>query len=197
MPRPKKSKQDEMAITKIEKAFWHLLETEEYSNITVLRISQESGTNRNSFYYHYQNIDDLAHKAFMRNASNDISNTLIAALLSHSCSDNEQAASSIDPTVLRHSKRIMLCARCESPYLNHLVHDLLQKIWFDAMSIKEELLSAEERVQVRFIFAGLVAVLGSQEIKDCPLLMSTLSHTEIGRSFIATLERIALKQQSP
>ncbi|MBQ7479127.1 MAG: TetR/AcrR family transcriptional regulator [Selenomonadaceae bacterium] len=197
MPRPKKSNQDEMAVTRIEKAFWQLLETEDYSNITVLRISQESGTNRNSFYYHYRNIDDLAHKAFMRNANNDVSKALIAALMSHSCNGNEQSAPIIAPAVLQHSKRIMLCARSNSPYLNHLVHDLLQKIWFDAMSIKEELLSAEEKVQVRFVFAGLVAVLGSQEIKDCPLLMSSLSQTEIGKAFIAALERIALGQQSP
>ena len=64
MARPKKSDKEEMATAKIEKAFWRLLETERYSDITVLRVSQESGVNRNSFYYHYRDIDDLAYTAF-------------------------------------------------------------------------------------------------------------------------------------
>ena len=36
--------------------------------MTVRRISQESGTNRNSFYYHYVDIEDLARTAFRNNA---------------------------------------------------------------------------------------------------------------------------------
>lgn len=82
MARPKKSERDEMATVKIENAFWALLETERYSALTVLRVSQEAGINRNSFYYHYRDINDLAYKAFVRNADNEVTRTLISALLS-------------------------------------------------------------------------------------------------------------------
>ena len=77
MSRPPKTERDKMATVKIEKAFWSLLETEKYTDITVLRISQEAGINRNSFYYHYKDIDDLAYIAFMNNADNEISKTFI------------------------------------------------------------------------------------------------------------------------
>ena len=53
MARQKKSDWNERATVKIENAFWKLLETEHYADITVSRVCQESGTNRNSFYYHY------------------------------------------------------------------------------------------------------------------------------------------------
>ena len=77
MARPRKSDRDEMATVKIENAYWSLLETERYSDITVLRVSQEAGINRNSFYYHYKDINDLAYQAFMRNADNEVSRALI------------------------------------------------------------------------------------------------------------------------
>ena len=51
MARPKKTNYSDFATVKIENAFWRLLEEEAFSDITVLRISQESGVNRNSFYH--------------------------------------------------------------------------------------------------------------------------------------------------
>ena len=192
MPRPKKSDRDEMATFKIENAFWALLETERYSDITVLRITQEAGINRNSFYYHYKDIDDLAYIAFMRNADNEVSRALISALLS--AFREGHTALVFDMSILPHTKRIMLCAGSDSPYLNRLVNDLLIKVWFDSMSISEALLSADEKIQIRFISAGMVAVLGSQEIRDNPLVMSTLSQTEIGKAIISTMKGIASRQ---
>lgn len=194
MARPRKTDRDEMATVKIENAFWSLLETERYSDITVLRVSQEAGINRNSFYYHYRDIDDLAQKAFMNNADNEVSKTLVSALLS--AFQEGKTALVFDLSILPYSKRIMLCARSDSPYLNQLVNNLLKTVWFDSLSIKEELMSEDEMLQSRFISAGLVSVLGSQEIKNNPLAMSTLSQTEIGKAIIATMKNIALRQQN-
>ena len=193
MARPKKTDRDGMAIVRIEDAFWKLLEEMSYSEITVLRISQESGTNRNSFYYHYRDINDLAYKAFINNADNEVSKTLVSALMS--AFREGHSAPVFDMSVLPHTKRIMLCAGSDSPFLNQLVNDLLKTIWFDSMSIKEELLSEDEKIQVSFIFAGLVSVLGSQEIKHNPLYMSTLSQTELGAAIITTLKNMASRQQ--
>lgn len=193
MARPKKANLNEMATVKIENAFWSLLETERYADITVLRVTQEAGINRNSFYYHYRDIDDLAQKAFMNNANNEVSKTLVAALLS--AFQEGKSAPVFDMSILPHSKRIMLCARSDSPYLNQLVNGLLKTVWFDSFSIKEERMSADEKMQARFISAGLVAVLGSQEVKYNPLFMSTLSQSEIGKAMISTMKNIAARQK--
>ncbi|MEX2805376.1 TetR/AcrR family transcriptional regulator [Streptococcus sp. H31] len=193
MPRPRKTDRDEMATVKIENAFWSLLETERYSDITVLRVSQEAEINRNSFYYHYSNINDLAQKAFVNNADNEVSRTLVTALLS--AFQEGKSAPIFDMSILPHSKRIMLCAASESPYLRQLVTELLKTIWFNSMSIDEELLSSDERVQIRFVFAGLVSVLGSKEIRDNPLSMSVLSQTELGKAIISTMQMIAARQE--
>lgn len=196
MARPRKTEHSEMATVKIENAFWKLLETEKYSDITVLRISQESGVNRNSFYYHYNGMDDLAYQAFKHNAENEASGMLISAFLAVLQSEGNETVPAIDMTILPHSKRIMLCSRSESPYLNQLVRDFLKEIWLDSFSIDEEMLTLEEKLQINFIFAGIVATLGSQEIKDSPLLMLNLVPSEIGRSMLSTMKKISLSQRN-
>ena len=194
MARPKKSNKEEMATVKIENAFWRLMETERYADITVRRITQESGVNRNSFYYHYRDIDDLAYAAFKKNVENEASEKLIPTLLASFQDEGDASDIALDPAILLHSKRVMLCAASDSTYLLRLVGNLLKEIWFNAFSIKEELLSTDEKLQVNFIFSGLVATLGSQEIRESPLSMSILSQTEIGKAVISTMRNISSLQ---
>ena len=90
----------------------------------------------------------------------------------------------------------MLCAASDSTYLLRMVGNLLKEIWFNAFSIKEELLSTDEKLQVNFIFSGLVTTLGSQEIRESPLSMSILSQTEIGKAVISAMKKISSSQET-
>lgn len=191
MARPKKSDRDAMATVRIEDAFWKLLGEMSYSDITVLRVSQESGANRNSFYYHYRDIDDLARSAFLNNVDSEVSRGLLSALLPGSEDKESSPVPAFGTELLTHSERIMLCAGSDSLFLNRLVKDLLIRVWFDALKIDASALSPEENLQVSFIFSGLVSVLGSREVKDSPLIMTGLSKTEIGKAAITTMKRIS------
>lgn len=195
MARPKKENTEEKATVKIENAFWKLLETEKYSEISVLRICQESGVNRNSFYYHYRDIDDLASTAFKNNAADDVTDSLFSMLLSSIREGAGTSAADIDPSILPHSKKIMLCAASDSVFLNRLVCDLLRQIWFEALHIDEDKLTIIDELQVDFIFSGLTSILGCAKIRTTPLLMSELSQTEIGKAAIGTLKSISVRQQ--
>lgn len=190
MARPRKTDRDAMATVRIEDAFWKLLGEMSYSDITVLRISQESGTNRNSFYYHYKDIDDLARSAFMNNIDDNVSRVLFSALLP-GLENKSRSGPVFGSELLPHSRRIMLCARSDSLFLNRLVKDLLIQVWFEALEIDASELSSEEQLQIDFIFSGLVSVLGRREVEDAPLIMTDLSQTEIGRASITTMKRIS------
>ena len=63
----------------------------------------------------------------------------------------------------------------------------LKQTWLDAFFIREEMLSETEKLEVSFIFSGLVAVLGSKEVKDSPLKMYELAQSELGKTIIAEL----------
>lgn len=155
-----------------------------------MRVVRESGVNRNSFYYHYKDINDLAYQAFEHSADNEVSRTLIAALVSSF--QNEGAQPFVfDLSVLPYTRRIMLYAASDSSSLSGLAHDLLKEVWLDTLRLKEDMLSPEERIQVNFIFAGLVATLGSREIRESPLALSSLVGSDLGHAMVSTLMGIA------
>lgn len=54
---------------KIQKAFLDLLNEKPLSKITVRDIVERCGINRNSFYYHYQDIPSLVEEIVMENAN--------------------------------------------------------------------------------------------------------------------------------
>ena len=131
----------------------------------------------------------------MHNADNEISRTLIDTLIS---TLNEEGGKGfiVDPSVLPYTKRIMLCAASDSPFLTRLTQDLLKEIWFNSFRIKEKLLSLEEKIEVNFIFAGLVATLGSREAQEFPNVISMLAESEIGQAMVSTLKIIASHQEN-
>lgn len=191
MARPRKDDAQAAATAKIETAFWRLLGEVGYSELTVRRISQESGTNRNSFYYHYDGIEDLARSSFKNNA--DEAAGLVASLLD-AFHNGRNVAVPPSPSALSHAGRVMLCARSESPFLRHMVSDLLRDTWFEALGINAERLSPTERMEVEFIFSGLVSVLGSREVEQSPLAMTSLANSAMGKAAIGVLEEIASAQ---
>ena len=155
------------------------------------RISQTADTNRNSFYYHYDSLEDLARKAFQDNAAG--ARPLVSSLLAGFQSDaglNVQ----LDDNMVTHARRVMLCARSESPFLRGMVHELLREAWFDELGIDEVLLTEDERIQTDFVFTGLVGVLGSKVVAQSPQVMPRLATSPVGQASIATLRSIAQRQ---
>ena len=59
MPRPRRDSEILPAKERLENAFWELLSEREYRKITVTDIVRTADVNRNSFYYHFQDIPSL------------------------------------------------------------------------------------------------------------------------------------------
>lgn len=188
MARPRKDDAGASAAARIEAAFWRLLEEVGYDGMTVRRIAQESGVNRNSFYYHYESLEDLAVKAFRNNAEAEESKALVAMLIG--------AFDGYIPSgaVLPRARRVMLCARSESPFIRRMVVELLRDEWFATLSIDADRLSVDERVQSQFIFSGLAAVLGGHEAADMPLALPRLADSSLGKAAIDTLKAMSAAQ---
>ncbi|WP_152570149.1 TetR/AcrR family transcriptional regulator [Bifidobacterium bombi] len=63
MSRPRRNSNQLPAVDRMENAFWRLLSNKRYSKITVKDIVDMACINRNSFYYHYERLSDLAQGA--------------------------------------------------------------------------------------------------------------------------------------
>ena len=65
MPRPRRDSEILPAKDRLENAFWELLSEREYNKITVTDIVRTADVNRNSFYYHFSGLPELADSAIL------------------------------------------------------------------------------------------------------------------------------------
>ena len=65
----------------MREVFWELLEEKPYSAITVKLITQRAGVNHNTFYYHFQNIDDMAMRFFVGNVPTKLVDMVVDAFM--------------------------------------------------------------------------------------------------------------------
>lgn len=63
MPRPRLDRDTPSAIQRMIDTFWQLLTERNYRSITVTDIVRRANVNRNSFYYHFNKLDELAYRA--------------------------------------------------------------------------------------------------------------------------------------
>lgn len=63
MARPRKDAEDPGAQERMRIAFWELLGQMPFDRITVKGLAQAAGVQRNTFYYHYRGMDELAKDA--------------------------------------------------------------------------------------------------------------------------------------
>ncbi|MGI6105543.1 MAG: TetR/AcrR family transcriptional regulator [Raoultibacter sp.] len=62
MARPRKDEHTPDACQRLSDAFWDLLETHQLNEITVGLLSSTAGVNRGTFYYHFDDINDMIDK---------------------------------------------------------------------------------------------------------------------------------------
>lgn len=63
MARPRKDSDDPSAKERMMQAFWEVLEEKPYAQMTVSDIARAANVRRNTFYYHYANVGELAEQA--------------------------------------------------------------------------------------------------------------------------------------
>ena len=70
MPRPRRDSEILPAKERLENAFWELLSERENRKITVTDIVRTADVNRNSFYYHFTGLPELADSAILHAVEN-------------------------------------------------------------------------------------------------------------------------------
>lgn len=190
MARPKKAADLLAASERIENAFWDLLAEYPYSKITISMLSKEAKVNHNTVYYYYENIDDLAEKLFKKNLATDILTQIFSNLGSHNLNSSLLLK---EPLPVLRWKRAVLFARSDSAFLTDIFKTAIMDAWLNAANINKELLSAEDSIELDFIFSGLSSILGNRA-HDNPNMLATILDRELGAGITATFQRIIRTQ---
>lgn len=172
MPRPRHDSELLPAKERMRNAFWALLEDREYRKITVTDIVHEAQVNRNSFYYHYGSLSELADDAILQ----EVENTSIAQLVAETTDDH--GIPSMDDDAVREHWHKRISAALNSPEhrtrLNHLallagphsspelmdsLRDFTRMTLFTALKLDESDMTLRSDLYIDFAVGGILAIL--------------------------------------
>lgn len=154
MARPSYGKNDATARDRLIEAFWVLLEERPYAKITVSVITDRAAVNRNTFYYHFSCIDDLAHAAVSENL-------LPEAFLSLLESFDSAKVDGIlrTPDIEERVGRLSLVAGPHgSAELVGVLKETVFDAWCNLLGIEKDKLRDEDIFVLDFVLGGLIAV---------------------------------------
>jgi len=193
MARPRNADIEDSALYKIDAAFWRLLESMDFSLITMKLLAQEAGINRNSLYYHFANMQEVAAAAFNNVVCDEISNLFIDSLLLLPESIEGNWEQMQLPERIR---KIHLFAKSESPLLRSLLKGSLTARWFQKLHIRSEALSPLDKMQIDYIVNGFIGLIGNESIAQDYRLLAAFPKSPIGRAAIQTLLQLPGRQNS-
>lgn len=126
MPRPHYKKGDDTARDKLEAAFWDALAEGSYEGISVVGLCRSAGVNKNTFYYHFDNIDELARAAAESLVETQFIYTVIEAIRGDAQLPDYLSKSEFSTRL----NRVCLLADDRAPsQLRRMLHDAILRMW--------------------------------------------------------------------
>lgn len=172
MARPRKEDAGK-ARQSIVDAFWELLGEMPYSDLSIRVISGRASVNHNTFYRHFDNIDDLAKKAFEEILPQSIP-ALIRIFLREGQADSFVYFD--QPSFQEYIQRARLFVHSGSLYLEKIIQDSLKSVWLNYLSVEEGDLTDEEVLELNFLLGGFVAAMrANTNMIDARFIQSLLS----------------------
>ena len=161
MPRPRRDSEILPAKERLENAFWELLSEREYRKITVTDIVRTADVNRNSFYYHFTGLPELADSAILHAVENT---PLPSAPNANFNPDNEWrkhvTALLREPEQRRRLDRLALLAGPHSsPELVESLQDFGRLTLISVLGLDADHLDLKTDLMLDFTVGGMLAVL--------------------------------------
>lgn len=174
------------AVARMHAAFWTLLADRPYPSITVRDVARAAQVNKNSFYYHYASLDDLAQDAFESNFPFEVFELILRRLIAGSTAVEGMAgnvaedvtedasegmaaagmtggiAVSRDVAVsfeTKFSHLMLAVGDHSSPMLQRLLKDSMLTVWCGVLGIDRDDLGEQSLLAVDFLYGGIVGML--------------------------------------
>lgn len=157
MARPSYQRDEQTARERIVEAFWRMVEDGPYDKVSVRGLVRESGVNKNTFYYHFEDVEDLA-----RQATRDV---LEPALLLELLSMMQDGTAHIqarfhNPDFAKRIARVRTVARAKgTPELLDKLKEAIADAWATARGFAICDLDEPQRIALEFALGGIMSVL--------------------------------------
>lgn len=185
MPRPRSDSNIPPAKERMENAFWKLLADREYRRITVTDIVHLAQVNRNSFYYHFSGLSELADAAILAEVQ---TSPLIQEAPDLDADPQEQWRKRVthfmnSPREQQRLDRLALLAGPHSsPELVESLHDFARMSLLQTLDLDADHLDLKTDLLLDFTAGGLLTIL-----KRWPELRQSVSMDDLLNEDVAVL----------
>ncbi|MBT1173477.1 TetR/AcrR family transcriptional regulator [Bifidobacterium sp. MA2] len=185
MPRPRRDSNIPPAKQRMENAFWTLLEEREYRRITVTDIVQRAQVNRNSFYYHFSGLPELADAAILSEVKNS---PLVQEVPDPKADPQEQWRRRITHfmSTPREQDRLnhlaLLAGPHSSPELVESLRDFARMSLMEMLDFSPSTIDLKTDLMLDFTVGGLLVIL-----RRWPELRQTVSMQDLLNEDVAVL----------
>lgn len=173
MARPRKDEARPSARDRLENAFWQLLEEGPYKDITVRALTQRAQVNHNTFYYHFENIDEMALSLTSKNVPHELIET-VSALIEGREITQRLGDFAHDANLEKRFKRLQLLLRHGDAQLVELGKKRIVPQYLSILGVDAENLSANDRARISFVMGGMIALISNEEVDSFTYYLSLL-----------------------
>ena len=191
MARPAYDNSQLTAKARLKESFWKLLSETNYSHITVKKLSSLAKVNPNTFYYHYNTMDDLALDALNDEKLYEIPSIIRTKILS----DNQiSLGEALEYIVINERwKRIRLFIISDSTILQQHFYNTMEQFWLSLIGVPKENLSEADYLDFTFILHGAISIIKMQTEHYNLDFLKSLPNRALGQGIIRTLENLIIK----
>lgn len=176
MARPKKDENSNPIRSRIETEFWKLMKKKSLSQITVSELVKNTNCNRTTFYYYFDNVDDLAWKVIAESIPVELPKIAQAYF-----TGEVEDVTINSKTMQMIEKLSALIGRDGSFRLAYLAADALKKMWIAKLLPDESEYDEEISHMFDFTASGIIGIISRYgrnsdiiQLKESLLLISTL-----------------------
>ena len=191
MARPAYDNSQLTAKARLKESFWKLLSETNYSHFTVKKLSALAQVNPNTFYYHYNTMDDLALDALNDEKLYEITSIIRTKILS----DNQiSLGEALEYIVINERwKRIRLFIISDSTILQQHFYNTMEQFWLSLIGVPKENLSEADYLDFTFILHGAISIIKMQTEHYNLDFLKSLPNRALGQGIIRTLENLIIK----
>ena len=157
MPRPRYETGEKTARERLDEAFWACLAEKPFDKITVADVTKRASVNRNTFYYHYEDMNDLARKVAQETA---LEPDMVTHVLAHMFQGGGSEVLEHIPEADRRAECIYLLAgKNSNEELRQMLRDALIDVWSRAFDVDFAALDLEGQLAIEFVLGGIMALI--------------------------------------
>ena len=190
MGRPRKDSNIPSAKIRMEQAFWELLELHPYTEISMKEIIRRAGVNHNTFYYHYNGLDELAETAL----SHAIPHELVSAVLHGLTGSDEALERLVSDSELSTQVEHLCHAAGEhgSPRMRAMVRDTITETWFTALNVDVRSMGVNSQLAVEVALGMFMSLFSYWAQHTRQISLAELLRTDSASALRAMLPNLVM-----